>query len=215
MHEGGELVLARPVALGGGLECAGEPARKPEHQCLSLETAEQLDVLVEAFDAEDHEQGRLARRPHRLCQIRQELVPRAESGQRIGEQLVGDEAGAFGVNAHALSVGAWLNLSIPREGEVGSSDSLRGTQGGTVIVVLTKGEAMSLSEEIARMIRFQVSENAMARESLLVGGAAPGTPIEAIATLNIYCNALSAAVLRLAEEVDRLRGELGETDLQD
>jgi len=68
---------------------------------------------------------------------------------------------------------------------------------------------MSLSEEIARMIRFQVSENAMARESLLVGGAAPGTPIEAIATLNIYCNALSAAVVRLAEEVDRLRGELG------
>jgi len=69
---------------------------------------------------------------------------------------------------------------------------------------------MSLSEEIARMIRYHVSENPLARESLLVGGATPGPPVEAIASLNTYCNALSAAVIRVAEEVDRLEGQLGE-----
>jgi hypothetical protein len=67
---------------------------------------------------------------------------------------------------------------------------------------------MSLAEEIARMIRYHVSENPLARESLLSGGATPGTPVEAIASLNTYCNALSAAVVRLAEEIDRLRDEL-------
>ena len=72
---------------------------------------------------------------------------------------------------------------------------------------------MSLSEEIARMIRYHVSENPLARESLLVGGATPGTPVEAIASLNTYCNALSAAVIRVAEEVDRLQAEPGETPL--
>lgn len=66
---------------------------------------------------------------------------------------------------------------------------------------------MSLSEEIARMIRYRVSEDPMARESLLAGGATPGTPVEAIASLNAYCNALSAALIRVAAEVDLLRDE--------
>ncbi len=69
---------------------------------------------------------------------------------------------------------------------------------------------MSLSEEVARMIRYRISEDPLARESLLAGGATPGTPIEAIASLNAYCNALSAAVIRVAAEVDLLRGDPSE-----
>jgi hypothetical protein len=69
---------------------------------------------------------------------------------------------------------------------------------------------MSLSEEVARMIRYRISEDPLARESLLAGGATPWTPVDAIASLNAYCNALSAALMRVTAEVDLIRGQATE-----
>jgi len=65
--------------------------------------------------------------------------------------------------------------------------------------------SMRLEDEIARMIRFDLSADPLAREALLTGESVPASTTDAIATVNAYCNALATAILRVADEIDALR----------
>jgi len=65
---------------------------------------------------------------------------------------------------------------------------------------------MSLRDELDRQIRFEMSADPTAQAALLEGGSTEATPRDAIRTVNAYCAALHIALLKLADEVDALRG---------
>jgi hypothetical protein len=66
---------------------------------------------------------------------------------------------------------------------------------------------MSLRDEIDQQIRFDLSANPVAREAMLgPGDVRVSDWRDSDMVLNAYCDALRRALLKVADEVDLLRG---------
>ena len=68
---------------------------------------------------------------------------------------------------------------------------------------------MSLRDEVKHLIDSKLSSDPLARKLMVTptGTAVPSDLNESVHTLVAYCNALEAAVLRIAEELDLIQGE--------